>query len=149
MGNPRAWVVGLETNCCQHLNGAASSCVKFAAKSPENSGIFRVMKNGNTIAQSFFWFDQISGSFVFDNIEVLGDEIRDSILDCYRDFIEYGLKPRARLFGIKSVSVGLGCNDVQALNSYDKVINPVKIGALEGGVGTYSDASRQVLLASF
>lgn len=149
MGNPRAWVVGLETNCCQHLNGAGGSCVRFAAKSPENSGVFRVMKGGNTIAQSWFWFDQISGSFVFDNIEVLGSEIRDSILECYLDFIEHGLKPRARLFGIKNVSVGLGYNDVQALNRYDKVRNPVKIGALEGGAGTYSDASSQVLLASF
>lgn len=149
MGNPRAWVVGLETNCCQHLNGAGGSCVRFAAKSPENSGVFRVMKGGNTIAQSWFWFDQVSGSFVFDNIEVLGSEIRDSILECYLDFIEHGLKPRARLFGIKNVSVGLGYNDVQALNRYDKVRNPVKIGALEGGAGTYSDASSQVLLASF
>jgi len=149
MGNPRGWVVGLETNCCQHLNGAGGSCVKFAAEYPENSGIFRVMKNGNTIAQSWFWYDDISGSFVFDNIEVLGQEVRDSILECYISFIENELKPRAKLFGYKTVSVGLGYNDVQALTRYDKIRNPVKISALEGGAGRYSDAGSQVLLASF
>lgn len=149
MGDPRGWFLGLETHCCQHLDSAGSSCVRFAAKNPKNSGMFRVMKKGETIAQSWFWFNTNTGDFVFDNIEVLGGEVRDSIFDCYMDFVENGLKPRASLFGIKRVSAGLGYNDMSRLNNLPTVSNPSKINDLPGGRSVYSDAGRQALLAEF
>jgi hypothetical protein len=149
MGNPRGWFLGLETNCCQHLHSAGSSCVLYAARHPKESGMFRVMKKGETIAQSWFWFNQATGDFVFDNIEVLGGEIRDSIFDCYMDFIEKSLKPRKDLFGIKRVSAGLGYNDMDRLNNLPRVNNASKIGDLPGGRGIYSDAGNQALLAEF
>lgn len=149
MLSPDAWFVGLETNCCQHLHSAGATCVKYAAANPDVSGIFRVMKKGNTIAQSWFWFDQDKGNFVFDNIEVLGGEVRDSILQCYLEFIENHLKPRATLFGIKRVSVGLGYNDVQALNQYPKVSDNKSTIDSVGRGSSYSDANSQVLLADF
>lgn len=149
MGNPRAWFVGLETNCCQHLEGAGSSCVIFAAENPEYSGMFRVMKNKETIAQSWFWFDPESGTFVFDNIEVLGNEVRDSILDCYYDFIEKGLRPRRGLFGVKNVTVGLGYNDMESITRLEKVSSLITIKALTEK-HVYSDANnKQVYLAKF
>jgi hypothetical protein len=149
MGNPRAWFVGLETNCCQHLHSAGSSCVKFAARNPKNSGMFRVMKKGQTIAQSWFWINQETGDFVFDNIEILGSEIRDSIFNAYLDFVETALKPRRKVFGYKRVTVGLGYNDMDRLNSLESVRNPVTIESLPNGLNTYSDARRQVILADF
>jgi hypothetical protein len=150
VGNPRALVVGLETNCCQHLDGAGSTCVKFALDHPDKSGIFRVMKNGDTVAQSWFWFNQEKGTFVFDNIEVLGSNLRDNILNCYLDFIEHGLKPRAKMFGIKAVTVGLGCNDMPSLSNFTKV--PAKdLVTIKSLVSyqVYSDAGSQVTLATF
>jgi hypothetical protein len=108
------------------------------------------MKNGDTVAQSWFWFNQEKGTFVFDNIEVLGSNLRDNILNCYLDFIEYGLKPRAKLFGIKAVTVGLGCNDMPALSNFTGV--PAKeIVTIKSLVSyyVYSDAGSQVTLATF
>ena len=149
MGNPRAWVVGLETNCCQHLHSCGKSCVIFAAENPKSSGMFRVMKKNQTVAQSWFWFNQDTGDFVFDNIEILGGELRDSILECYLDFIEFGLKPRAKLFGIKNVSAGLGCNDMPALKKFPAIKNPTKISSMPGYTKCYTDSNSQVLLSSF
>jgi hypothetical protein len=148
MGNPRGWFVGIETNCCQHLHNAGSSCVIFAAENPSISGMFRVMKKGSTVAQSWFWFHKESGSFVFDNIEILGGELRDSLFDCYMDFIENALRPRKDLFGIKTVSVGLGYNDMPKLTSLERVDKPKR--ASQSGTGSpYSDAGNQVYLAKF
>jgi len=149
MGNPRAWFVGLETNCCQHLHSAGSSCVLYAAKQPRYSGIFRVMKKKKTIAQSWFWFNQETGDFVFDNIEVLGGEVRDSIWKCYLQYIERDLAKYAKVFGIKRVCVGLGYNDMESLSDYPYVDNPTKINSMPDGRGVYSDADRQVLIKTF
>jgi len=141
--NPRSWFVGLETNCCQHLHSVGASCVMYMAENPETSGIFRVMKKGKTIAQSWFWFNPDTGDFVFDNIEVLGKELRDSIMECYLQYTEE-LKKRAPLFGIRRVCVGLGYNDMTGLDSLPKVSNPTH---MNGSV--YSDAQEQVLIADF
>lgn len=146
MGNPRGWFVGLETNCCQHLGGAGRTCVQFAAANPEVSGMFRVMKKGETVAQSWFWFNQEKGAFVFDNIEVLGKELRDSIFNCYMKFVEEELVPRANIFGFKTITVGLGCNDVPRLNELERVAEPVTIKSISRE-HVYSDASNQVFLA--
>jgi len=143
-----AWFVGLETNCCQHLHSIGGACVRYAAANPDVSGIFRVMKKGHTIAQSWFWFDINKGNWVFDNIEVLGNEVRDSILNCYLQFIEEELAPRAELFGIKQVCVGLGYNDVKALTKYPAPKNKSTITDLGRG-GSYSDAGSQVCLKTF
>lgn len=146
MGNPRGWVVGLETNCCQHLEGAGKTCVHFAAKNPRNSGIFRVMKNNKTVAQSWIWFNQETGDFVFDNIEVLGGELRDSILDCYYQFIDNELAPRKELFGFRRACVGLGYSEFKFEN-LPNISNPTTINSLSENV--YSDAKSQKLLRQF
>lgn len=147
MGNANGWFVGIETHCCQHLGGAAHTCVKFAANNPAVAGIFRVMKDRKTIAQSFFWHNTLNGDFVFDNIEVLGAEIRSSIMDCYLDFIAE-LEKRKALFGYKRVSVGMGCSDM-TLENYANVTNPSFITNLPNGAGVYSDAGRQKLIREF
>ena len=147
MGNPRGWFVGLETQCCQHLGSAGGSCVMFAAKNPKYSGIFRVMKNNKTVAQSFFWYHQDSGSFVFDNIEVLGGELRQSVIDSYNEYIEV-LRSKKDLFGYKRVSFGIGYTDIN-YQAFPVVSNPSHLSQLENGGGVYSDAGSQRLMAEF
>jgi hypothetical protein len=155
MGNPRGWFVGLETNCCQHIEGAGSSCVMFAAQNPEISGMFRVMKKNKTVAQSWFWYDAEKGDFVFDNIEVLGKEIHDHIWSCYKEFVMEGLRPRAKLFGIKRVCIGLGCNDMSTIvTKLPRIINASDVNHISnitdsGASHVYSDALNQVLMEAF
>ena len=147
MGNPRAWFVGLETNCCQHLHSLGGECVRYAAKNPKYSGILRITKKGKTIAQSFFWFHQESGDFVMDNIEVLGGELRDSILTCYNLFIDE-LEKRKDIFGIKRVSFGGGYSDINVSN-FEKLSDNVKLSNMPNGHGVYTDANIQYLLRKF
>jgi len=148
--NPHAWFVGLETNCCQHLGSVGGACVRYAAKNPDISGIFRVTKKGKTIAQSWFWFDIFKGNFVFDNIEALGRDVRDVILQCYTEFTENELKPRAKLFGIKEVCVGLayGSSDITGLKKFSSPTNKSVITSAGRG-SCYSDAGSQVCIAKF
>lgn len=147
MGNPRGWFVGLETNCCQHLYSVGSDCVMYAAQNPKYSGMLRIMKKGKTIAQSFFWFHQESGDFVLDNIEVLGNEIRKSILDCYNLFADE-LAARKDLFGYKRLLFGGGYSDINTAD-FQKVSDNVTLADMPNGQGVYSDAKNQYLLREF
>jgi len=147
MGNPRGWFVGLETNCCQHLYSLGGACVTYAARNPKYSGMLRITKKGKTIAQSFFWFHQESGDFVLDNIEVLGGEVRDSILACYNLFADE-LEKRKALFGYKRLTFGGGYSDI-ATGNFTKVTNRVTLASMENGQGVYSDAGTQYLLRDF
>jgi len=141
MRNVRAWFVGLETHCCQHLDSVGGSCVLYAANHVRISGILRVMKKGKTVAQSFFWYHEESGTFVLDNIEVLGNELRQDIIDCYMDFANE-LEKRKNIFGYKCVTFGAGYTDIDTRN-FDRVgpNGMVKLSQLPGGSGVYSDAN--------
>lgn len=147
MGNPRGWFVGLETNCCQHLHSVGGACVRYAAANPEYSGIFRVMKKGKTIAQSFFWYHPESGDFVMDNIEVLGGEIRDSIIQCYNAFADE-LEKRKNVFGYKRMTFGSGYSDIDT-STFEKASDTVTLSAMPNGQGVYSDARTQYLIKEF
>lgn len=136
--SPNAWFVGLETNCCQHLESAGKSCLIYGASHPETSGIFRVMKKGQTVAQSWFWIK--NEAFVFDNIEALGKEMRSSVFRAYLQFAKEIVK--RRYFGIKKITIGLGFNDGK---DYTERLPEDKEPVTLGG-STYSDASHQVLL---
>ena len=114
MSDPRAWVVGLETHCCQHLGSVGGDCVRYAIANPSTSGIFRVDEKGKTIAQSFFWLKESSKAgeyiLVFDNIEVAGSSengIRDSVLEAYKSFAKE-MKKYVKLFRIRAITVGTG-----------------------------------------
>ena len=148
-GYPEAYLVGLETNCCQHLHSAGASCVRFMAHNPTISGIFRVMKKGQTVAQSFVWFDQKSGTVCCDNIEILGGEMRDVVWKAYSEVFPDELRKYAAIFGIFELTAGLGCNDMAKLDSLEKVRRPVHLSDVPGGENTYSDANSQVKIADF
>jgi len=146
MRNVRAWFVGLETNCCQHLGSVGGSCVLYAANNMKVSGIFRVMKKNKTIAQSFFWYHQDSGTFVFDNIEVLGGELTPKIIEAYKAYCDE-LEKRKDIFGYKLITFGLGYTDID-YKDFPAVPTErlVKINSMVNGHGVYSDAGSQRIL---
>ena len=138
--DPRGYLAGLETNCCQHLSGAGGSCVRFMAEHPEISGIFLVLKNGETVAQSFVWHHVEGGTICFDNIEALGGDIRDNVWSCYDAFADE-LEKRAPMFGYKRLTIGTGYSDV----NLDHLQNcPTRefftLETIPGGEDIYSDA---------
>lgn len=68
--DPTMMFVGLITGCCQHLKGAAASCVKHGTWQSESR--FVVFEKDNEIrAQSWVWLSHDGGTVVFDSIETL------------------------------------------------------------------------------
>ena len=145
----RAYLAGLETNCCQHLFGAGGSCVRFMAGNPDKSGIFLVLKDGETVAQSFVWHHQVGGTVCFDNIETLGNEIRENVWNCYEAFASV-LESMAPMFGYKRLTIGTGYSDVNLDHLPD--CSPAilhKLETIPGGEHIYSDADRQKIFKEF
>jgi len=66
--DPRGLVLGLLTNCCQHLSGAGKDCAYHGMESGY-SAFFVIEKSGSIIAQSWVWRDQ--EAICFDSIEAL------------------------------------------------------------------------------
>jgi hypothetical protein len=80
-----------------------------------NSTFFLVSKNNRIVAQSWVWMKK--GQLTFDNIEVLGQEIRDSIADCYQAYANYVLKNKF----VERVTVGAGHSDLSLGNFWKKI----------------------------
>lgn len=137
----RAYLAGLETNCCQHLFGMGSSCVRFMANNPDKSGIFLVLKDNQTVAQSFVWFEQKSGTVCFDNIEALGGSIRENVWKCYESFADV-LEKYAPMFGYKKLTIGTGYSDV-SLEHLEDCYPLYTLSDIEGGENIYSDANSE------
>lgn len=124
----RGLVAGNATNCCQTLQRGSrdysyggNNCVYYGAEE-KNSTFFLVSKNNRIIAQSWVWMHK--GQLTFDNIEVLGQELRDSIADCYQLYADYVLNlPKTK---IKRVTVGTGHSDL-SLSNYWKQANDFEV----------------------
>ena len=152
---PKSWFVGIETNCCQHLDSAGAACIRYGVKNIPTSGIFRVMdERGNTIAQSFLWLseDDKEGNrvLVCDSIEFLGGKMRDSMIKAYKEMAEE-LKKYAKLFRIKAITVGAGFSpqaikDLGLKEKLDK--NSKYYGEIPKSLG-YTDAKKQYLLKKY
>jgi hypothetical protein len=129
----RNLVVGNETHCCQHVGSIGGACVRWMVKNPKISTIFRITRKGitngelqgETIAQSFVWRD--GDKLVFDNIESLGSDVREEIIDCYLEYIKMAT-PAFKSLGIKYcvVGTGYGSNVRSLLNKYPTVSNESK-----------------------
>lgn len=109
----RGLVCGNAVNCCQTLGSdrrsgtyGGSNCVYYGAEE-ETSTFFIISKNNRIIAQSWVWMK--GSQLTFDNIEVLGQEVRDSIAKCYQLYANYVLKADNK---IKRVTVGTGNSDL-------------------------------------
>lgn len=98
--DPRGALLGLMTNCCQHLTGAGSACAIHGVQNT-SSAFYVVEKDGKVVAQSWAWRAK-SGDICFDSIEGLRGYDENTIAMLYKDA---ALQMRGRL-GIGRVLVG-------------------------------------------
>lgn len=78
--DPLGFVIGDITNCCQHIDGAADSCVDDGYTNPEAGFIVfeksELDENGNPtgetriLGQAYIWYDPETNTVCFDNIEI-------------------------------------------------------------------------------
>ena len=153
MSEPAAWVVGIETYCCQHLDNVGGACVRYAARNPETSGIFKVSEKGRTLAQSFFWLQEssVKGEYIFvlDNIEVAGNELKDSVIKAYIDFAKE-MKKYAPLFRIRAMTVGTQYTTLSLKDIAPKTVDPTDANyASKPSSLAYSDARNQKLVREY
>lgn len=125
----RGLVAGNATNCCQTLQGSSRTssvsgpnCV-YAGQEEVSQTFFLVSKKDRIMAQSWVWLSEDKKQLTFDNIEVLGQDLRDNIVKCYEAYSEYvmGLKK----CDIKSITVGTGNSDIK-LGDYWKATSDFK-----------------------
>lgn len=152
MSEPRAWMVGYQTNCCQHLDSCGGECVLYAADNPETSGILRITKKGKVVAQSFFWLSSFNNkgtrTLTMDNIEVLGGEVSDGLYNVYEDVSSH-IEKYKNLFKISGITIGMGYLDLQFKDKTSLKAGDEGFSPLPRTLG-YSDAgSRQILFSSW
>lgn len=78
--DPLQTVAGAITNCCQHLNSAASDCAEKAYTN-ENCAIWSVFKENKMISQAFVWRPVDRDVLIIDSIESLIES--KTIVDLY------------------------------------------------------------------
>lgn len=71
VGDIRAPMAGLLTDCCQHLHGAAASCAALSYTSA-HVAVWAVFKGSMMVAQSLVWKSKDQDSLVLDSVEALG-----------------------------------------------------------------------------
>jgi hypothetical protein len=80
------YVVGHYTNCCQHLDGVGSNCVKNVAQYEWASTVV-LRHRGEIIATSFLWHNK--GVIIFDNIEAkVNSDTREAVSRAYKHIID-------------------------------------------------------------
>ena len=80
-GDPIGPMLGLATNCCQHLDGAAKSCAKAIWKH-RRAGAWVVRYKGKIVAQSYIWVS--ADVLVVDSIEALSGAYVEGIAAMYK-----------------------------------------------------------------
>lgn len=88
----RGALLGLFTNCCQHLSGAGSACARHGV-TDSTSGFYIVEYKGKIVAQSWAWRSKKS-DLVFDSIESLSGYDLNTISNL---FLEAGQQMIGRL----------------------------------------------------
>jgi len=123
--NPRWLTVGVETNCCQHLGSVGGACVRYIGEHPDSATTFVITRGKKVIAQSFTWISD-EGDLVFDNIEILGDDVRKDIIQCYFDYMSEA-KRSLKSFGVQRAIVGGGYDDAGVENYFSKIATEDKV----------------------
>lgn len=95
------FAVGNITHCCQHLQGAADTCVRKYAQEPFH-GVAVITKNGKIVGQGYMWSDEEKGFIVADNMEFANDA----------DFNQYKgvIEEFAKALPYKEFHIGLSYN---------------------------------------
>lgn len=98
--DPRGAMLGLMTDCCQHLDGAGSSCAEHGV-TRSTSAFYVVERKGEIVAQSWAWRGK-KGELVFDSIEGLSGYNNEVIRSLFVEAADLMLGK----LGISAVHVG-------------------------------------------
>ena len=160
--DPLGFVLGDITNCCQHIDGAADSCVDDGYTNPEAGFIVfeEAIKDENgkptgekrILGQAYIWYDPQTKTVCFDNIEIprkVLDQLRKKTsrvsVDMLLSAVEKSADAIMRSMNregkhlVERVTTGEGYNDLKKSLSrkYKREVNPI---ALHRNYSGYSDA---------
>jgi hypothetical protein len=135
--DPQGPLLGLATNCCQHLHSAGRSCAEHGVKSPYG-GFYVVRYNGKIVAQSWAWRGS-KKELVFDNIEFLSSDYAENCLLLY----EEAAKRLTGKLSVTKVLVGLGYGS-KYKNRWRKSSKAIPADEI-----SYSDAKKQAIIAKY
>lgn len=127
--DPRNFIVGLETNCCYHCDGAAQDSLFYSVTMPNSANVVIENANKDILATSWVWltealmtkkYDEAVDAIpeprtvqmlVFDNIEFANDADISKYIDiikAYVDSLPYDF-----------INMGLGYNNINLSYFYD------------------------------
>jgi hypothetical protein len=131
-------LTGEKTDCCMTINGAGWNIYKYMYENPKSNVIFEVYKDGEPIANSWTWYKD--EKICFDNIEVLGKELRENIVKAYQDVaLEFVTN-----YNIQDVNFGVSNSDVEL----NKLGNEIFENISKQHLNCYTDASNQLGIVS-
>lgn len=168
--DPIGFVLGNITNCCQHMGGAAESCVVDGFTS-NSSGflVFEkdVLKNGKPtgekriIGQAYIWYDAKTETVCYDNIEIPNSVIKvlnknaqelkdfESALVRSADAILLTMNAEGKN-KVKNVTTGTAYNDlIKILDAKFNKLNNTNFMPRNPNGGVYTDASVQYLIRTY
>ena len=171
--DPLGFVIGDITNCCQHIDGPADSCVDDGYTNPEAGFIVfeesLTDENGNPkdetriLGQAYVWYDSKTKTVCLDNIEIPHKVLRElrskpkdgqgisseDLISVVKECAESIMKKmNEKEVKVERVTVGKGYNDLtQELSQHFKQeINPIA----KNKSGVYTDADEvQYLIATY
>lgn len=142
--DPRVGFFGKHTNCCQHFEGAGSSCAKSSVRDPYSQLFVVENLDGKIVAGSWVWESKVKikdkyyKAFCFDNIEAKGDYKFDPrVMEIYKETLPY-----LAAMNYARITVGTGCQDAK-VDEFPKAEEPVPLNKMYSG---YTDASNQRLM---
>lgn len=127
--DPEALILGEKTNCCQTINNAGRSCVKYG-ETKENSGFVKFSLDGKIVGQSWVWYNKDTGVVCLDNIEIptvwlkklKNKEFENSFIDCLTRTAKAFKREMGKCgYVVKAVTIGAGYNDLSAINKFKKI----------------------------
>ena len=112
--DPLHFRIGIETNCCQRLNGKDGEEAAIDSFINPLAGVLVLYKNGNILSQSYFHFVPEDNGYILDNIEYNLNEVKkydDNIKDQKSDYLvtiykKYGELLQEKNPEIKYVKIG-------------------------------------------
>ena len=131
-------LTGEKTNCCMTYGNAGWNIYKYMYENPKENVIFEVYKDGEPIANSWTWYKD--EKICFDNIEVLGKELRDNVIKAYQDAaLDFVVN-----YNIKDVNFGVSHSDIDV----NKLGNGINQNIPNKHLNCYTDASNQLGIVS-
>ena len=131
-------LTGEKTNCCMTYGNAGWNIYKYMYENPKENVIFEVYKDGEPIANSWTWYKD--EKICFDNIEVLGKELRDNVIKAYQDAaLDFVVN-----YNIKDVNFGVSNSDIDV----NKLGNGINQNIPNKHLNCYTDASNQLGIVS-